>query len=68
MAQTAIDFYFIGLLVERGGIGEGLRDATLLLSLFLVETLCVCVRACVRVRVRVCVFRWVGPICLCLSD
>lgn len=28
MAQTAIDFYFIGLLVKRGGIGEGLRDAT----------------------------------------
>lgn len=23
IAQTAIDFYFIGLVVERGGIGEG---------------------------------------------
>lgn len=29
MAQTAIDFYFIGLLVKRGGTREGLRDATL---------------------------------------
>lgn len=49
MAQTAIDFYFIGLLVERGGMGEGLRDATLQLSLFLVETVCVYVRVCFKV-------------------
>lgn len=41
MAQTAIDFYFIGLLVERGGIGEDLRDATLQLSLFSVFLVCV---------------------------
>lgn len=46
MAQTAIDFYFIGLLVERGGIGEGLRDAALQVSLFLVETVCVFVCVC----------------------
>lgn len=46
MAQTAIDFYFIGLLVERGQIREGLRDASRLLSLLLV-----CVRVCVSVHV-----------------
>lgn len=43
MAQTAIDFYFIGLLVKRGGIREGLRDATLQLSLLLIFRVCVCV-------------------------
>lgn len=46
MAQTAIDFYFIGLLVERGGIREGLRDVTLQLSLFIVECACVCLCVC----------------------
>lgn len=46
MAQTAIDFYFIGLLVERGGIREGLRDVTLKLSLLVVKSVCVCVCAC----------------------
>lgn len=54
MAQTAIDFYFIGLLVKRGGIREGLRDATLQLSLLLIFRACVCV----------CVAGWVGSCCL----
>lgn len=47
MAQTAIDFYFIGLLVEKGRIREGLRDVSLKLSLLVV--LCVCVCVCVHV-------------------
>lgn len=54
MAQTAIDFYFIGLLVKRGGIREGLRDATLQLSLLLIFCVCMCPRA------PVCVAGWVG--------
>lgn len=44
--------------MERGGIGEGLRDATLQLSLFLVESvrvlLCVCLGGLGLVSAYVC--------------
>ena len=48
MAQTAIDFYFIGLLVERGGIREGMRDVTADKFVHIGVCVCVCVCKCLK--------------------